>query len=335
MANEYTIKQKAISAGGYIGIGPRSMQNAHYQTLDFLVTDSDTGAIVDPDKIDEQTLLIETADQTPTVNETVYTVTDPATSVVKVIPWLIATSKRVERTQSQRSLFRVIVEFSSGNREKLTETDFHLIPAPTDSVTELPYLREKVWGAEDRPIFEESVSSGQNPMRLPTNSLFSEPFTRRWATQRIRQSQFEAIDPADLETRILERLFSVPTTLWNGIAATPPRWMITDIEYQRVKVAASAGPDPLEGYLMTYLIDRTDRDGGFYDRRVLIDNYYLENPNDLSSKTLARDPTDGTTVIDVLLDQDGTKLADQNAAKPEYKDFKVQPETDWSFLRDD
>jgi len=152
----------------------------------------------------------------------------------------------------------------------------------------------------------------------------------------MRQSQFEDIaDDVALKALIEERLFSINQTSWEGDAVSfpelPPRWIIADIDYQRVRIRVS-NTTFLEPYMMTYTMTREAKDGGQLDRRALVDNFILTTPNDLTTKVSYRDPTNGQAVVDALLNKDGTKLADQTG-DPEYENYKTQPLIPWTFLR--
>ena len=86
------------------------------------------------------------------------------------------------------------------------------------------------------------------------------------------------------------------------------------------------------GYLMVYTLERNDRDGGWLDRRALIDKFYLD-PTNGNKKTPYNDQIDGRTVTDVLIDMDGHELPDQSGT-PWYIDFELQPSAGFSFLKE-
>jgi hypothetical protein len=190
-------------------------------------------------------------------------------------------------------------------------------------------------------------------LKLPTGNFFPEPFRARIPKRMYVQFQFE-LAGVDIETLIDERLFSINlgtfegntpdnTEAANGGWTTPPRWMISDIQYQQVNLATETTPGAgisfSPGYLFVYTLDyavpfpaASPNDAGWLDRRALVDRYFLRTPNDYDSKEPYHDPADRTSFIDCLLDKDGTLLGDQNGA-PKYTDFVTQPQLSWAFLK--
>jgi hypothetical protein len=342
MALQYQVKSKEITAGAFSSIAPRSITNSQIVTVDVLVSD-DVIANLTPDEVTEIDVMeyLGIVFTLWEVNRSVFWFRAPSDAPSGVVsPWLILSNKRCKRDPQNRLLFHVDIEYSTFNRTDLRETDLYPFDTPSD-VASYPFLKETIWGEEERIIHEEAVSGGALPggMRLPTGSLYSEPFRRLHPRRTIRQSQFEVITPAAIDQTIEERLFTTNDRTFEGDPApsangdpNPPRWMITDIEHQLVALPIGIVPTLTDAYLMTYLLERNSSDGGWMDRRALIDNYQLEIADNLSSRKPCYDPYAAGTIMDCLLAPDGTKRADQTG-DPEYLNYAVQPQGIWSFLK--
>lgn len=351
MAFTFEVKQIETTAGAYLSTSPRAISNVQTVAYDVLV--SDDAIDLDPDQIKEHQVLENVPYYAGTtlpvqVNQHVYWHYDdieiPGGGYV-IQPWLFLVGKRIQRDPANRLLFHVFLDFSTINRISVDEADLKTISCPEGVdfwSADLPFLKEIIWGEEDRVVYEDSKTSGKVELRLPTGSLFSEPFKRKYPKKIIRQSQFEDIaDEDELNTRIDERLFSINSVTFDGDVVSvgdpanyPPRWMITRIDYQKVQIPEDSDADTVrDGYLMTYTIERNAGRYGWLEARALIDKYYLETANDLSTKREYRSPVDGATIMDCLLNEDGTLLADQMDAEPIFKSWEIQPKLAWTFLR--
>ena len=332
MAITFTDKiRKETTGGSFNSASPRSILNRQIVTWDLLTKDDATAdGFFEADKVTELEILDAANSFLPEVNKDQFDFTG-LDGVLKINPWLICSGKQVARDRSRRQMFHVTVDYSAGNRFSIEESELYLIEPPA-STDVYPFLKEIIWAEENRVIYEESVSSGKKKMRLPTGNLYSEPFMRRHPRKVLRQTQYEEFaDLDDMHNRIEERLFSVQGTAFQGDGIDPPRWMITEIDYQPVN-ATLAGGSKADAVIMTYTIERTSRDGGWRDRRALLDYHYLTTADDLTTKRVYRDPHDGTSIILALLNADGT-LDNQTNAVPNFLDYDEQPAVSWSFLR--
>lgn len=334
MALVFEGKVARVSGGGFNSFAPRSISDTEAITYSVLLSDD-----ADPDLLPieltedyvlQQSIIPGIDEPMPEVNKSLFYFR--GVNGLQVKPWLICSRKTAERDAQNSFLFRLAAEFSTFNRVSLEENDLRLITVP-NSVAEYPFLVESIWSEEDKVIYEEATKTNQTPLRLPTGNLYSEPFKRRQPKRSIRQTQFEVL--ADVDATIEARLFTVQDRIFQGAAADPPRWMITKIDYQDVVVPLMGLFPPVElvpAFIMTYTIEYTSRDGGWLDRRALIDTHYLTTGGDLSTKTANRDPTDGSTIIPGLILANGTAKNPQTG-EPDFQDYRVQPVGDWSFLR--
>lgn len=335
MAQQFAVKEKAVTAGAYRSLAPRSVSNAQFKSYDVHVTDD--AVEIQPDTITELDVL--PLAQLPTVNQSVFEFRDEA-GVRKFQPWLICALKRAERDQGNRTLFRVSAEYQAPPLFSLTETDLRLITVP-DAVTDYPFLIEIVWGENSRIIESEARPSvDRKPLRLPTNSPFDEPFYRRFPQQTVRQSQFEVIQADQIEATINARLFTVNDVAFRDDPAPtspdlpsnlePPRWLITNINYQRILAPVGQGSIYDQNtFLMTYTFERNPLPGGWWDRRALTDFYHLQVAGDVNTRTPYRDPYDQSTKILALIDSTGFLLpeaANGQFRDPEYGNWVVQPQ---------
>ena len=361
MALQFEIKETERTAGGMGSFGPRSIQNGQIVTWE--VRAWDDAVPLDPADITEQQVLQATTDAIPNdsngwsvwgiprVNEDALTIRNGGT--LQVCPWLYCSAKRIVRHERNRLMFQITAEYTTGSRRSLAEDELYLIPCPDGADDEaaadaLPYLRENIYSIEERVKWEEtpeSVSDPQVELRLPTGSQFDEPFMQKVAKRSIRQTQFEVVADEDtLKNNILDRLCSVNKDNWpdDGNALpenAPPRWMITGIDYQKMRIL-KADATYLEGYMMTYTLDYklevpggdgvASIDGGWWDTRALIDYYELTTANDLNTKVAVFDPNGGNAIIQINLNEDGTRR--DPAQGLVYKNFKIQPSL--AFTRD-
>ncbi len=336
MALEFKIIDAKLTSGGFHATAPRAVEET--ANITFSVQAFDPAR---PEVGDGQLLPVEVSDLVileleglPIVNFDTFQFQDTyAGSAWLIQPWLICTSKRVTRDGGNGLVFRVSCDFRTYSQFQIKETDLYLIGA-NPSIDNLPFLIERVWTGEERIIYEEPDKA--KPLRLPTGTLFSQPFRRLFPKKNWRQLQFEDfVDDAACFAAIEDRLFTTNAATFDNDPvsdpADPPRWIITDIQYQQVRVRADAN-NFIEPYLMTYTIDREARDGGQFDRRALVDKSILTVANDLTTRDSYRDPTNSSSVIDALLARDGTLLPDQTG-DPEFVDYQVQPSLDWSFLK--
>ena len=328
MAISIDIQLAQLTSGNIASAAPRLINTTQVVTYDALVTD-DSNPIVPSSTIDKQIL---EDPLFPVVNESIFewNITgDDGQPERKICPWLICRNKRIERDRSQKMLYRVLVEYGTGTRGQLTEDDLKLIDPPADE-TSYPFLVEKIWRGEEQILWEEAKTGGKSPLRLPTGTFFSEPFRRTYPLNVIRQTQFEDLQPGDLDATIEERLFTTTDRIYMGVPADPPRWKITNIDYQPVSMPIAGAPFFKAGYLMTYTIEKSLKEGGWRDRRALVDKQFISSAT--GKLTPNYDEVGGTTVVDALLAEDGTKLPNQDG-EPLFKEWDVQPVGVWGFLR--
>lgn len=332
MAWAIQFKEKAVTSGGYISQAPRQVATQAYKTYDARVYNTSgtylNNLFTEFDVLEDSNL--------PVVNETLFqwfSVKDTETVENRLIPWLICTNKRAERDQGARNLFRVTCEYSTFNKLTVRESELYALDVSTlgqitawSKYEDIPAIVETVWGEESKIIEEEAVDSpgaDPAPLKLPNGNYYAEPFRRRYPRRTIRQSQFEVIPANDtaLRDEIEERLFSIqwgcsfqgdPIPNTDEQEDEPPRWMITQIDYQRVRTPIGMSVSGGNLYIMTYTLERASGDGGWYDRRALIDYYYLETAGDLTSKKAYRDPEDQNSIIQAQLETDGTLMTNQD-----------------------
>lgn len=337
MAKTYEIKMKEVTAGGFFSASPRVVANSQIVTYDVLWYD-DAGGVVEPVEVNDQDNM--PLPELPTVNKTCFSWDpDPAASSDLLIqPWMICKSKRAERDTRHRLLFHVTCEFATDGKIQVGEDDLRLIAAgANNTVALLPFLDEHTW-TSDRQVIEAPVEPGPangtaTNLRLPTGSLYSQPFIQDFPKRIMRQTQFEDFLNLDAcHDAIDARLFTLNGSTWEGNDGDPPRWKITNIDYQPVEIPMNDPAPPLEPYMMTYTMEQALKPGGWWDRRPLIDNFVLATANDLTTKESYRDPTTGYSVISVLLNADGTKKASQTG-DPTYADHSTQPQIPWTFLK--
>ena len=358
MALAFEVKNKEITGGAYASQAPRSTRNSQTITWQALAIDDESPPIpggIKPEKISELDVLNWKPGgfrNWPEPNVDLFTQTG-LDDVFYVQPWLICDLLNAMRDRQRRELWMVSAQFSTGNRQKLTQDDLELIPAPAPGaglVDAYPFLIETIWGQEDRILERENNFRPPDPdpgsftaLELPTGSLYSEPFYGRFPKKTIRQTQFESFADDDaVKAAIDYRLFTTNGSIYqndpagffdpNTGSADPPRWMITDIDYQRVRLPDSTF-NYTDAYLMTYLIERSSLPGGWWERRLLVDDYFLRNVSGELKRTPARDDVDKQTIITIKLNKDGTKRNPQEG-DAETQDYVVQPLLNWSgFLK--
>ncbi|MCP4211794.1 MAG: hypothetical protein GY764_09990 [Halieaceae bacterium] len=354
MALAFEIKETERTAGTMGSLGPKSIQNSQLVTWEIRAYDDDPGEELMPDQITEQQVLELTTDGTPTssdgwsvwaiprVNEDVLTLIKADTDF-QVQPWLYCAAKRVVRNEKNRLMFRLTAEYTTGNRREISESELYPIAVPADK-DGVPFLREYIYSMDETVVWEEYRSGGdpQVELRLPTGSQYDEPFMRKVPKQTIRQTQFEEIGSEEtLHSHIKDRLFNVNSDNWpdsNNPLLGPPRWMITSIDYQKTRILDDAA-QYIEGYMMTYILEyKTESpasdpiDGGWWDTRALIDYYELTTGGDLNTKVAVFDPNGGNAIIQINLNEDGTRREYSEGLI--YKSYEIQPSQSFSaFLR--
>ena len=344
MAYAVTRKLKSVTGGQRGSVGPRTLASNQFMSWDALAYDTTTNLpaeyVTEPDIITDLNF--------PLVNQTLFTwdsarfATAPAPATRQVIPWLICSNKRAERDLDQRNLFRVHAEFSTPQAmHGISETDLLPIdiPAAADS---FPHITEINWGEDQRVIWGEPTTGDPTDMRLPTGNLYAEPFRRRFPKRTVRVHQFEDLTVSEITTKIEERLFSIqrgvefqgdPTPNTDRQEEPWPRWMVTAVDYQILSTQNLTGYGDSNLVLMSYTLERNERDGGWLERRALIDNYHLTTANDLDTKTPYYDPIDQNTIVDALLDEDGV-LKDPQTGDPDFINYLTQPgELSWTWLK--
>lgn len=337
-------KTKTLTGGAYRSIRPRAIQNVQVLTWHALAFDDGSPAItppLTPDDITELDVLNVRVGgglfrQWPEPNVDVFvqdSVNTPTTQL-QVQPWLICQSIRAQRDQQKHDLWQVTAEYATPSMLQVTQDELELINLPA-SVATYPFLVETIWTGEDRLLYEENnvvppgPAAPTKPLELANGLLYSEPFYGSYPKRTIKQSQYESFaNEAAVNAAIEGRLFTVNGTSFQGDSGEEPRWKITEIDYQHVRLRIA--PDTLaDAWLMTYTIERSSLPGGWLERRAQLDKYYLDANGDLKP---ARDTDTGQFVITVKLALNGT-LRNPQTGDPEYIDYIVQPAISWAFLK--
>ena len=356
MPADYTYKTKERTGTAYTQTGLRQTSRSAVRTVDLLFDQTATN----PEDLNAQECYarLSPLNLFGQIGKSMFvdgvTWRDGTVTDWHFAPWLLLDNVQWERDPQNRHLFHGRYEYATPGSLEINSYDGDefdaLMPVPSN-IDGYPWLRRRFWRPDDQILWGEAKSSGHTELKLPTGNFFPEPFRRTYPTKTYVQFQFE-MAYENIEDVIEDRLFAINLDTFEGntpdateVASgrdeggwtVPPRWMITDIQYQPVNGLFQTAPgDALSKapiVLMIYTIEYTVRDGGWLDRRALVDRHYLTAPNNYATKAAYTEPDTGNiTVIDCLLNKDGTFKTNQNGP-PTFTDFLTQPQIGFSFLK--
>ena len=261
----------------------------------------------------------------PTVNVTPYVNSNTGYTN----PYAIARSKRVTRNATNSKLWEVTVDFSYS--ELLGE---ECEAAPPANVEDIPPVWTFEQGSIETVAYEDIV--GEQCFKLPTGTHFENPMMRKEAVTVITITQFE--DHADdWEITAQDRSFKCNQALWYGYERYAA--MTGAVQFTEQKVLTQAGyVDAIKAVYRVSIasgLNVLNEDGvevAVKHQKIqpLIDLWYMDgdgNKLESVSEGEAAEP------ISVLIDGNGEKLPSQ-LGKPRYLLHKIQPEIQFTFLRD-
>ncbi len=260
------------------------------------------------------------ATQAPTADQVPTPQLDILFSNGKVAPFMHCVALNAEQNRKATQEWLMTASFSTPDLSETTIPELAPITPPSTE-SGYPVIYQDELRIVDRVLYEDESTPPQR-CELPTGNLFTQPFIQKYACETVVVTQYEQ---AFTEALAAERLQAVNSTTWNGGNAS--KWKITDIKWQPVRLVIASGN--ADSYLVQYRVEKLDKDGGWRSRRALLDTHYLTTANDQSTRQPFVTSEGGRTNYIGMTKLDGTA----SASTIEYKEYLVQPEIDFSFLR--
>lgn len=257
----------------------------------------------------------------------------------QIVPWALCSNKSVSRNTQNNTLWTARAEYSTVTN---LADEVMLEPVPVGTAESYGKLVGMVTG-EDEKVLWQDKSEPKQTTRLPTGNFFDQPFKERIGTSQYQITQFQTKgdinNQSDAEIFAEQARFKVNSETWIIPARARPGVqagyaMIVDVRHRGVRLPNASGvlPALASDWLFTYVVSVSERDGGWRDKRALIDNEYLTEANDTSSRVL-NTSKGARSVVPAFLNDDGTKKGDVDPnTEPSFRTYKAQPEVDFGLI---